>query len=193
MKVAEVTVPVGPLVVIRDIVQERTRQIEVEGWSADHDDEHVAGDLAAAGAAYAAYAAGGVGKLDERDAIHDRYRTLYWPFDDADFKPTNPRRDLVKAAALIIAEIERIDRQEPEIRSRFVDAIDCPECDHNLIDQTPQRWLVLNNDECSNCGAEICWHLDSFNRFSLTLGHAERPGVPNLAESRGKADVSRET
>ena len=29
------------------------------------------------------------------------------------FKPTTPRRDLVKAGALIIAEIERLDRATP--------------------------------------------------------------------------------
>jgi hypothetical protein len=33
-----------------------------------------------------------------------------WPRDDAYWQPSNPRRDLVKAAALILAEIERIDR-----------------------------------------------------------------------------------
>lgn len=33
-----------------------------------------------------------------------------WPFDRRWFKPTDPRRDLVKAAALILAEIDRMDR-----------------------------------------------------------------------------------
>ncbi|WP_324725931.1 hypothetical protein VI608_01725 [Klebsiella pneumoniae] len=37
----------------------------------------------------------------------------YWPADwyDDSFKPTDTRRNLIKAAALIIAEIERIDRK----------------------------------------------------------------------------------
>ena len=40
----------------------------------------------------------------------------YWPADwyDDSFKPTDTRRNLIKAAALIIAEIERLDRQLPE-------------------------------------------------------------------------------
>lgn len=33
-----------------------------------------------------------------------------WPWDESWWKPTTPRRDLVKAAALILAEIERLDR-----------------------------------------------------------------------------------
>lgn len=36
--------------------------------------------------------------------------TTVWPWDWAWWKPKNPRRDLVRAAALIIAEIERLDR-----------------------------------------------------------------------------------
>jgi len=33
-----------------------------------------------------------------------------WPWGGFTWKPTTPRRDLVKAAALILAEIERLDR-----------------------------------------------------------------------------------
>ena len=37
-----------------------------------------------------------------------------FPWEDAWWKPTTPRRDLVKAAALILAEIERLDRMAAE-------------------------------------------------------------------------------
>ncbi len=33
-----------------------------------------------------------------------------WPWAEEWWKPINPRRNLVKAAALILAEIERLDR-----------------------------------------------------------------------------------
>jgi hypothetical protein len=33
-----------------------------------------------------------------------------WPWDRAYWKPRGPRNNLVKAGALILAEIERIDR-----------------------------------------------------------------------------------
>src|SRR5271165_3124066 len=39
------------------IVEERSRQISAEGWSADHDDEHQSGELAMAAQAYISYAA----------------------------------------------------------------------------------------------------------------------------------------
>lgn len=84
--------------VIVEIANERLRQVIAEGWSAAHDDEHIRFELARAAAAYAASAAG-------------RY-PMYWPWDIAWLKPTNPRRDLIKAAALIVAEIERLDRIE---------------------------------------------------------------------------------
>lgn len=87
----------------RDVLAERVRQVIVEGWTPMHDDQHADGDLALAASVYAA-SAGGVSWPDS-----DPY---LWPWDRAWWKPTTPRRDLVKAAALIIAEIERIDRAQ---------------------------------------------------------------------------------
>ena len=87
---------------VLDVAAERRRQIEVEGWTPEHDDEHVAGELATAGASYALVAVG-YGLL--------ALRTWPWP---AGLKPTTPRRDLVKAGALILAEIERLDRAATE-------------------------------------------------------------------------------
>ena len=83
---------------VLDVAAERRRQVEAEGWTPEHDDEHVVGELATAGASYALVAVG-YGLL--------ALRTWPWP---AGLKPTTPRRDLVKAGALILAEIERLDR-----------------------------------------------------------------------------------
>lgn len=86
-----------------DVLAERRRQVEAEGWSPEHDDTHSDGEIAAAAAAYAFNA-----------SIYDRYLAAdpigFWPWDPAWFKPTDARRDLVKAGALILAEIERLDR-----------------------------------------------------------------------------------
>ena len=78
------------------IAAERVRQIDAEGYSAAHDDGHVRGELAFAAAAYCS-AAG-------------RERPDMWPWEPEAFKPRGKRRDLVRAAALIVAEIERLDR-----------------------------------------------------------------------------------
>lgn len=85
----------------RDVLAERQRQVSVKGWTPEHDDEHANGDMALAAACYAA-SAGGVPWSDDVPS--------FWPWADQWWKPTTPRRDLVKAGALILAEIERIDR-----------------------------------------------------------------------------------
>tara|TARA_R110002049_G_scaffold73666_16_gene190280 strand:- start:774 stop:1604 length:831 start_codon:yes stop_codon:yes gene_type:complete len=85
----------------RDVLAERQRQIDAEGWTPEHDDEHGAGEMAAAAGCYAFHAAlGGWPDLSP----------YLWPWDKAWWKPTTPRRNLVKAGALILAEIERLDR-----------------------------------------------------------------------------------
>lgn len=86
-----------------DVTAERRRQIEVEGWIPEHDDnEHDFGSLARAAACYA------LGRSTIR-APHSA-DVILWPWDIASWKPSNDRRNLVKAGALILAEIERIDR-----------------------------------------------------------------------------------
>jgi len=89
-----------------DVLAERRRQIEAEGWTPEHDDEHDGGELACAAAAYALDAGD---KLDQRPPdfwpwYGGRPREVRW------WKPSDRRRNLVKAGALILAEIERLDR-----------------------------------------------------------------------------------
>ncbi|NKJ43681.1 hypothetical protein [Novosphingobium sp. SG720] len=70
------------------------------------------GELARAASTFAVYAA--LPELDRENARefgpHHYGQQMVWPWDDEHFKLTNPRRDLIKAAALIVAEIERLDR-----------------------------------------------------------------------------------
>jgi hypothetical protein len=101
MEAVHVKRPLSPFMAA--VIAERYRQIEVEGWSAEHDDsQHDAGELAEAGAAYAQCA--GVELLDKL------IPPASWPWSAEWWKPTNFRRDLVKACALIIADGERHDR-----------------------------------------------------------------------------------
>ena len=97
--------------VIEDIAAERQRQIEQEGWTAEHDDSHSTGTLAVAGACYALV---GVSHISgEHETWRERYAhaaQALWPWDREWWKPKDARRDLVRAAALIVAEIERLDR-----------------------------------------------------------------------------------
>lgn len=87
---------------IEDVLAERRRQVEGEGFSPRHDDHHSPGELARAGACYAVAAS---------QALESHiYDPPPWPWADAWWKPKTPRRDLVRASALLIAEIERLDR-----------------------------------------------------------------------------------
>ncbi|HEB4989038.1 TPA: hypothetical protein R0E75_004189 [Klebsiella michiganensis] len=81
---------------IADVIAERIRQQSVEGFSTEQDDTYVGFQLSAAAICY----------IEPMEAEN------YWPADwyDDSFKPTDTRRNLIKSAALIIAEIERIDR-----------------------------------------------------------------------------------
>lgn len=88
----------------RYVAAERQRQVEAEGWTAEHDDQHRTGQMADAAARYAV--AGGGTFPDERTAF-------LWPWAGSWWKPGDKRRNLVKAGALILAEIERLDRAEP--------------------------------------------------------------------------------
>jgi hypothetical protein len=97
---------------VQAAIAERFRQEEVEGWDKAHDDEHDVGELASAGAAYAHKARL---HLESTHYGIDRhvsktYCPNFWPWDMEWWKPTGFRRDLVKAAALIIAEGEKFDR-----------------------------------------------------------------------------------
>jgi hypothetical protein len=89
---------------LEDIAAERDRQIKTERWTPKHDDMHSREELAIAAACYAL---GTAGVYDHRS---DRVAML-WPWGPKRWKPSdNRRRDLVKAGALIVAEIERLDR-----------------------------------------------------------------------------------
>jgi hypothetical protein len=88
-------------------IAERFRQVEGEGWAPDHDDNHSHGELAAAGATYALHAG-----TQSPNMPHE------WPWSSDWWKPQGFRRDLVRAAALILAEGDRFDRSRKSGRGR---------------------------------------------------------------------------
>ncbi|MGV8475164.1 hypothetical protein, partial [Pseudomonas aeruginosa] len=88
-----------------DVQAERRRQINVEGWTPEHDDEHSHGQMARAAACYAL-----AGSSAPNDGTAALLVSLAWPWDEQWWKPSTARRDMVKACALALAEIERLDR-----------------------------------------------------------------------------------
>lgn len=97
------------MTVLDEIAAERRRQIEAEGWTPAHDDQYVGGELALAASCYATVAAWD-DRIRARAAL--KYTPPFWSLAAEWWKPTTRRRDLIKAAALIVAEIERIDRAD---------------------------------------------------------------------------------
>lgn len=83
----------------RDVIAERQRQINIEDWTPAHDDLYCAAELPRAAAAYILN-----GANDDAPYI--------WPFAAKWWKPKDARANYVRAAALILAEIERLDRAE---------------------------------------------------------------------------------
>jgi len=91
----------------RDVLAERRRQIEVEGRTPAWDDVHRQGELARAAATYALASA----HWPEVWTVLDKPVRENWPWALRWWKPKDRRRDLVRAGALILAEIERLDRK----------------------------------------------------------------------------------
>lgn len=100
-----------PTKALSDVATERARQVSAEGWTPEHDDEHKAGEMALAAGCYALNSADGCVKIPTD--TESRARTWIpqgWPWLHRWWKPKDPRNDLVRAGALILAEIERLDR-----------------------------------------------------------------------------------
>ena len=92
--------------VIEEVVAERRRQVEEEGFIPEYDDQYHSRQLAYAAACYAF-------RATDSNLSYSIIKEI-WPFSMHWWKPTSPRRNLIKAAALIVAEIERIDRNKEQ-------------------------------------------------------------------------------
>jgi hypothetical protein len=64
--------------VTAEIIAERRRQVDTEGWTEEHDDKHNGGELARAGACYALQAATGEAYLNE---FAFRFNRRFYPFN----------------------------------------------------------------------------------------------------------------
>lgn len=102
------------------IAEERQRQIDVEGYSAQHDSQHKVSEFVYAAIAYVESAKVGVncqeiGNTNKNEVlIRKREMGLHFPWGQTNFKPTTNIRDLVKAGALIAAAIDRLQAQKGE-------------------------------------------------------------------------------
>lgn len=92
--------------IVAEIRAERERQVAVEGYSENHDNDHANGELATAADIYFKWAVGATVSLDSHDV------PMAWPWGKEYWKPKQPRRMLIIAAALYRAEIDRLKRRK---------------------------------------------------------------------------------
>ena len=102
------------------IAEERQRQIDVEGYSEQHDSQHYTSELIYAAIAYVESAKVGVNCAEMSNTNqHEIMRRKtemgrYYPFGWT-FKPSTDIRDLVKAGALIAAAIDRLGMEDSSV------------------------------------------------------------------------------
>lgn len=95
-----------------DIMKERERQEVEEGWTPTHDDAYVDGQLPKAAACYAWLAS----LRPEAAELFVDHPPPVWPDWHLSFwRPKDARSNLVRAGALIAAEIDRLDRASKPI------------------------------------------------------------------------------
>lgn len=86
------------------ILAERDRQIKKEGWSAEHDDAYINGELERAGRCYL---------LHETESAMTKPCTKVpadWPWIDEWWKPKGREANLIRAGALFLAASDRQNR-----------------------------------------------------------------------------------
>lgn len=95
------------------IAAERQRQIEVEGWSSENDDQYENDELLHAAAVY----------MSATSAYGSPLEDVAWPWDPEWFKPGTPVdkvRCLTKAGAILAAEIDRLKRVERQAQDTAI-------------------------------------------------------------------------
>ena len=92
-----------------DVIHERKRQIAVEQYNAAHDERYVNEELRNAAVCYISSARW---HRTRRGRAELKTPAVSWPWPEKFWKPKSERQDLVRAAALLIAEIDRLDREK---------------------------------------------------------------------------------
>lgn len=102
------------LAVAKEAADERLRQVSEEGYSTSHDDLYAAYELVYAACAYASHQPSK--EILDRGPIGLRNLSseppLWWPWRAKYWKPRSHRENMVRAIALLMAEVERIDREQ---------------------------------------------------------------------------------
>lgn len=179
---------------VRLVAVERDRQMSVEGWTPEHDDAHANGELLQAANCYAIAGL----YLEKPDHAGEmvglapdlRFPPNNWPWDASWWKPdfNDPKRNLVKAAALIVAEIDRLLRKSFGLLGEIVLVIEpdptlpfsiWPNTGSVILQQEEDgtyavsqtggsRFTGFATEEAALAGAKVAWpQIESFEKPPL--------------------------
>lgn len=84
--------------------EERQRQIDLEGWSVEHDDKHNVGEMLDAAIVYLWHGTDNAAQLNADGT------PAGWPWEAQWWKPKDRPRNIVRAGALLLAEQQRLKR-----------------------------------------------------------------------------------
>lgn len=171
------------------IAAERARQVSVEGWTPKHDDSHLDAEMIEAARGYLSAAF-----LAERGRRWVGDPPPLWPWNQSWWKPSiDPVRNLVKAGALIAAEIDRLQRvsalrgaEQPLDKAiqRFVTG-DGLQCEN--LDMSDDEWAEVFKAQADG-EIEVTIHRDDWMAFvrharqSAAL-HGAAPETPEKDKS----------
>lgn len=152
------------------IAAERARQVKDEGWDRHHDGEHAHGEMALAAACYAIVDAEAV----KFKGFLDDLWGMLWPTTEWSikwWKPKDPLRNLIRAGALIAAEIDRrldagekLEPRRGDIEDLILDLVGKREKDYFCTSPTPED---LKNEDGASCGTlpTACGKCDACEAF----------------------------
>lgn len=142
------------------IAMERGRQLDREGWTSEHDDEHSNGELSVAAACYAVAGLDGVRVLSGGTPTRPGSGDAFPWADEFDKRTKHSRkRCLVIAGALLAAEIDRLTRAEIEASGENMPP--SPFDDEDLVAKVMGRILARYRDD-----QDIHIILDAYSHLS---------------------------
>lgn len=126
------------------IAAERQRQISVEGYTPEHDAEHVSGELLIAAVCYL--------RIRCPNPWVKQTVSPEWPFEFEALKPTaNQVGNLVKAGALIAAEIDRIQAAESRSAAEASQSDQSAQSDHSADSDHSAHSPDCDEPSCFGC------------------------------------------
>lgn len=131
---------------IQLVIQERARQKRDEGYTDEHDDQYLSGELRDAGIAYA--------MASDPDTDLGYARQVF-PWEEKHWKPKGQKRNLVIGIALLIAELDRLNRIEDS--AILVPVCQRESCGKPLRDPNDRVYLLVRGnikdagDQCVFC------------------------------------------